>query len=74
VKHFSLRYINSVWNKEELHDQWKECIIVPFYKKVIKLTLVIIMGYHCQVHIYMKLLGIISVGLDVTDTILIRIF
>jgi hypothetical protein len=25
--------INSVWNKEELHDQWKESIIVPFHKK-----------------------------------------
>jgi hypothetical protein len=25
--------INSVWNKEELTDQWKESIIVPIYKK-----------------------------------------
>jgi hypothetical protein len=24
---------NSVWNKEELPDQWKESIIVPIYKK-----------------------------------------
>jgi hypothetical protein len=25
--------INSVWNKEELPDQWKESHIVPVYKK-----------------------------------------
>jgi hypothetical protein len=24
---------DSIWNKEELPDQWKECIIVPIYKK-----------------------------------------
>jgi hypothetical protein len=23
----------NIWKKEELHDQWKEFIIVPFYKK-----------------------------------------
>jgi hypothetical protein len=27
------RLINSVWNKEELPDQWKESIIVPVHKK-----------------------------------------
>jgi hypothetical protein len=27
------KLINSVWNKEELLDQWKEPIIVPIYKK-----------------------------------------
>jgi hypothetical protein len=31
---------NSIWNKEELPDQWKESIIVPIYKKAIKLTAV----------------------------------
>jgi hypothetical protein len=25
--------INSVWNKEELPDQWEELIIVPIHKK-----------------------------------------
>jgi hypothetical protein len=25
--------INSVWNKKELPDQWKESIIVPVHKK-----------------------------------------
>jgi hypothetical protein len=27
------KLINSVWNKEELPDQWKGSIIVPIYKK-----------------------------------------
>jgi hypothetical protein len=27
------KLISSIWNKEELHDQGKESIIVPIYKK-----------------------------------------
>jgi hypothetical protein len=27
------KLINSVWNKEELPDEWKESITVPIYKK-----------------------------------------
>jgi hypothetical protein len=27
------KLIISIWNKEELRDQWKESIIVPVYKK-----------------------------------------
>jgi hypothetical protein len=27
------KLINSVWNKEELPDQWNESIIVPIHKK-----------------------------------------
>jgi hypothetical protein len=27
------KLINSVWNKEELPEQWKESIIVPIRKK-----------------------------------------
>jgi hypothetical protein len=27
------KLINSIWNKEELPDQWKESIIVPVNKK-----------------------------------------
>jgi hypothetical protein len=27
------KLINSVWNKEELSNQWKESIIVPVHKK-----------------------------------------
>jgi hypothetical protein len=27
------KLINSIWNKEELPDQWKQSIIVPVHKK-----------------------------------------
>jgi hypothetical protein len=27
------KVINSVWNKEDLHDQWKESINAPIHKK-----------------------------------------
>ena len=27
------KLINSIWNKEELPEQWKESITVPIYKK-----------------------------------------
>jgi hypothetical protein len=27
------KLMNSVWNKEELPDQWKESVIVPIHKK-----------------------------------------
>jgi hypothetical protein len=30
------KLINSVWNKEELPDQWKESIIVPIHKNALK--------------------------------------
>jgi hypothetical protein len=26
-------HINSIWNKEQFPDQWKESIIVPVYEK-----------------------------------------
>jgi hypothetical protein len=40
------KLISSIWNKEELSNQWKESVIVPVHKKGDK-TVVIIMGYHC---------------------------
>jgi hypothetical protein len=44
------KLINSIWNEEDLPDQWKESVIVPVYKKGDK-TVVIIVGYHCyQLH------------------------
>jgi hypothetical protein len=46
--------INSIWSKEELPDQWKESIIVPIYKRVIKLTVVIVEEYHYH-HLHTKL-------------------
>jgi hypothetical protein len=27
------KLITSIWNKEELAEEWKESIVVPFYKK-----------------------------------------
>jgi hypothetical protein len=41
------KLINSIWNKEELPDQWKESIIVPIHKKGYKTDCNIIVGYHC---------------------------
>jgi hypothetical protein len=40
------KLINSVWNKEELPDQWKESIIVPVHKKGDKT------GYQLQTKYY----------------------
>jgi hypothetical protein len=40
--------INSIWNKEELPQQWKESISVPICRKGDKLTIVIIEAYHCH--------------------------
>jgi len=41
---------NSVWNKEELPEEWKESIILSI-RRVIKQCVVIIVAYHfCQLH------------------------
>jgi hypothetical protein len=37
------KLINSVWNKEELSDEWKEPIVLPMYKKGDKTDCTIIM-------------------------------
>jgi hypothetical protein len=39
------KLINSVWNKEGLPDQWMESMY-QFTKRVTKLTVIIIVGYH----------------------------
>jgi hypothetical protein len=45
------KLITSVSNKEELHDQWKSPLLYQFTRQVIKLTVIIIVGYHCyQLH------------------------
>jgi hypothetical protein len=41
------KLIDSFWNMEELPDQCKESIIVPIHKRLTKLTVIIIVGYHC---------------------------
>ena len=40
------KFINSISNKEELPEEWKESIIVPFYKKGFKQIVAIIGAYH----------------------------
>ena len=40
------KLIISIWNKEELPDEWKESIIVPIYKKGIKQIVITIGEYH----------------------------
>ena len=43
------KLIVSIWNKEELSEEWKESIIVPIHKKGLKQIVVIIGAYHfCQ--------------------------
>jgi hypothetical protein len=44
------KLVNYIWNKEELTDQWKETIIVLIHKRGEKLTVTIIVGYHCYQH------------------------
>ena len=45
--HFEIhKLINSIWNKVELPEQWKELITVPFIRRTIKQTAVIIEPYH----------------------------
>jgi hypothetical protein len=41
------KFINYIPNKEELADKWKEPIIEPITERVLKLAVLIIVGYHC---------------------------
>ena len=40
------KLINSVQNKQDLPEEWKEWIILPFYKKGSKTDVVIIVEYY----------------------------
>jgi hypothetical protein len=41
------KFINSIWNKEDLPEERKQSIILPIDNWVIKLRVIIIVGYHC---------------------------
>jgi hypothetical protein len=41
------KLINSICKKGELPSQWKKSIIASVHKMGVKLTVIIIMGYHC---------------------------
>jgi hypothetical protein len=80
------RLIYSIWNKEELPQQWKESIIIPIYKKgdktgcnnyleisLLSIALKILSNILlARLTPYVKLLGIISVGSVVTDLLQVR--
>jgi hypothetical protein len=40
------KFINFISNKEELPEEWKELIFVPFYKKGVKQNVAVIGAYH----------------------------
>jgi hypothetical protein len=79
-----MRSINSLFGKRNNYlINGRSLLLYHFTRRAIKLTVVIIMGYHCyqlefypifsqgEVHIETKLLGIISVGFDTIDQVLI---
>jgi hypothetical protein len=75
------KLITSIWNKEEMPDQWKESIIVQFTRRVnySEISLLStsykfyrISSFHRYALTHMKLLGNISVDFDVIDELLIR--
>jgi hypothetical protein len=39
------KLINTIWNKEELPEEWKESIIIPIYKKDDKVIVVVLEVY-----------------------------
>jgi hypothetical protein len=65
------KLINSIWNKEELPDQWKEPVIVQIHKKGDKTHTKFYPLFFSEVHVEMKLLEIISMGFDITGQLLI---
>jgi hypothetical protein len=40
------KLVNSIWNKEELQQQWNESIIVPAYEKGDKIDCSNYRGFH----------------------------
>jgi hypothetical protein len=42
------KLIHSIWNKEELPEQWQMSLLLyQFTRRVIKLTVILILVYHC---------------------------
>ena len=83
------KLINSIWNKKELTEEWKESIIVPIYTKGDKIDCSNCRGISLlstthkilsnillsiYLHVLRKLLGIISVDFDATGQLLITYF
>jgi hypothetical protein len=84
----STKLINSIWNKDELPQQWKELFIVPIYEKDDKTDcsnyrgmsllsntykiLHIVPVLSLILHVDKKLLGIIIVNFYVIAQVLIR--
>jgi hypothetical protein len=44
------KLINFIWNKEELPISGRSLVLYQFTKWVTKLTVIIIVGYHCYQH------------------------
>jgi hypothetical protein len=51
--------INSLWNKEELPQQWEMCIIIPIYKKGGETDCSNYRGYHLLLSPYKVLSSIL---------------
>jgi hypothetical protein len=72
------KLINSVWNKEELPEQWRESIIVPVHETVDKTDCNNYRGIstkRCRISFTIQrwsYWGNISVGSDLPDELLIR--
>jgi len=72
--------INSIWNKEELPEEWKELIIVPLYMKGNKTDcsnyrgISFLSDMHNILQMQRKLLGIINVNFNTTGQLLIISF
>jgi hypothetical protein len=55
---YNNNFSNSIWNKEELSYQWKSLPLYHFTTRVIKVTVVIIVGYHYyQLHTKLYLIS-----------------
>jgi hypothetical protein len=85
--HFEIyKLVNSIWNKEELPEKWKELIIIPIFLRRIKEQIAVIIKacHFCQhhtkfhpssccqgkLHMQRKLVGIISVDFNAIGQLL----